>query len=235
MAAVSIAATEVGPSTMGAFVEKAGVVGSAAISRVFVGLSVLTASQELGGGVDMLPPIPADNLEKRPEIMMGKKPAVVPQTKEKDVTCTASNPNCKNEALHRGNIQAQEEKGMLVLSPAISIWNAPAAPGYTFAVTAATAVRMALLAQKGMKLTVKDGVVPGDRGTSFQGGADKAHATLLKILENSKQAGIFSKYEVSCYFDGKKFFGANKSYKKLASRRIDLTVHKGQLMGPGTI
>jgi hypothetical protein len=127
---------------------------------------------------------------------------------------------------------------MLVLSPAIAIWNVPKAPGYTFAVAAAKAVRMGLLNQKGMTLTAKDGVVPGDRGTDFQSGADKAHTTLLKVLESSKQAGIFAipkKYELSCYFNGTRSFGANKMLKKKASRRIDLTVHKGQLMGPGTL
>ena len=54
----------------------------------------------------------------------------------------------------------------------------------------------------------------------------------------NKLNGIFAipkKYEVSCYFDGKKFFGANLKYKNDKSRRIDLTVHKGQLMGPGTL
>lgn len=99
-------------------------------------------------------------------------------------------------------------------------------------------VRNLLREQKGIKLNANEGIVVGDRGDDFQNGADRAYKTLITILEDNKITGIYAipkKYEVSCYFDGKKFFGANKSYKKLASRRIDLTVHKGQLMGPRAI
>ena len=232
--APSITAAEIGSKAAG-IVSKIGdgvkVAGSGLIRVGSVAATAIFTTQSLGVDSD-----------KIPGVMMGGRTQTQSQSKveESDASCTANNPNCKDKNFHRGNIQAQEEKGMLVVTPAISLWHLPTPPGYTFALAAANAVRLALMAQgeHGIDLDPTLGLVKGDRGKDFQKGADKAHATLLKILNDNKLNGIFAipkKYEVSCYFDGKKFFGANLKYKNDKSRRIDLTVHKGQIMGPGTL
>lgn len=220
-----------------------GKVGMGALRIGGVAATAIFTSQSVGVGSDQIPGVtaglPSDEGLNNPGIMMGDKAQTKPQARvdEKDMTCTADNPNCKNGD-HRGNIQAQEEKGMLVVTPAIAVWERKKPPSYSYAVGAATSVRQALLAQKGKTISVKDGLVPGDRGDKFQEGADKAYQVLLKVLNDNQFTGIFAipkRYELSCYFNGTRSFGANKMLKKLASRRIDLTVHKGQFMGPGAL
>ncbi|UUS56564.1 MULTISPECIES: hypothetical protein [unclassified Acinetobacter] len=222
-------------------------VGGAGLLRVAgVAVTAIFSTQSLGVDSDKIPGVlgqPDVGLDQdKVGIFMGSKTKAEPKVKEKADTCTdtvggtPSNKKCKDES-HRGNIQAQEETGMLVVTPAISRWDLPTPPGFVFATAAANAVRLALFAQgeNGIDLNPELGLVKGDRGKDFQKGADKAHANILKILEQNKTTGIYSKYEISCYFNGTKAFGANKALKKAASRRIDLTVHKGQLMGPGTL
>lgn len=225
-------------SKMGDGLKVAGEVGG----RAGLLVTAIFSSQQLGVDSDKIPGVngkPQEGGLNNPGVMMGGKTQSQSQSKaeEKDSTCTADNPNCKNGD-HRGNIQAQEEKGMLVATPALAVWERKKPPSYSYAVGAATSVRQGLLAQKGTTISAKDGLVPGDRGDKFQEGADKAYQILLKVLNDNQFTGIFAipkRYELSCYFDGKKFFGANLKYKKDKSRRIDLTVHKGQLMGPGAI
>lgn len=231
-------------SKVGSQLGKAGMV---ALRIGGVAVTAISTSQKLGGGTDMVKIFPEATGQPQegglnnPGIMMGGRTQTQSQSKadEKDATCTADNQKCKQEE-HRGNIQAQQEKKMLVATPANSRWNVPKPHGYTFAMAAAKSVRLALLAQRkeGVDPDPKLDLMQGDRGDKFQEGADKAYQVLLKVLNENKSNGIFAipkKYELSCYFDGKKFFGANLKYKKEKSRRIDLTVHKGQLMGPGAV
>ena len=172
-------------SKMGDGLKVAGEVGA----RVGVLATAIFSSQQLGVDSDKVPGVNGESQEgglNNPGIMMGDKTQTKPQSKadEKDSTCTADNKKCKKEE-HRGNIQSQEGKGMLVSTPPIAVWERKKPPSYSYAVGASTAVRQALLAQKGKTLTAKDGLVPGDRGDKFQDGANKAHATLLQILSDN--------------------------------------------------
>lgn len=215
-------------------------VATGGLGPVVVGLGAIFASQSLGEDSDKIPGVtgqPQEGGLNNPGVMMGGRTQTQSQSKveEKDATCTADNQKCKQEA-HRGNIQAQQEKKMLVETPANSRWNVPKPHGYTFAMAAATSVRLALLAQRkqGVDPDPKLDLMPGDRGKIFQQGADAAHANILAILKKYKELGLFNGYEVSCYFNGTRANGSNSSLKKELSRRIDLAVKKGQLMGPGT-
>lgn len=219
-----------------------GKVGVGALRVGGVGFAAIFASQSVGVGSDQIPGVtaglPSDEGLYNPGIMMGDKAQTKPQARvdEKDITCTADNPNCKENHLHRGVIQAQEAKGMLVIVPAGHNWFTKHPPSFARVAGSLTIVRAALEAQR-PKVSSNSALklIGGDRGNSFQANADVAAANLLKYLEKNKTNGISAVVNRSFYFNGSQGNGKRGPTSGPESRRIDIDIELGSIMGNKSI
>lgn len=214
-------------------------VATGALGPIIVGLGAIFASQSLGGGTDMVKTFPEATGKPQegglnnPGIMMGGKTQSQSQSKaeEKDATCTADNPNCKDKDFHRGAIQAQEANGMLVIIPAGHNWFTEYPPSFGRLVFAVGIVRAGLEAQRPSVASNKAlKLIGGDRGNPFQEGADIAATNLIAFLNVNKANAVTKMYR-SFYFDGRRKTGKDGITTGPKSRRIDIDVEKGEIMG----
>lgn len=207
-------------------------------ARVGILATAIFSSQQLGVDSDKIPGVtgkPQEGGINNPGVMMGGQTQTQSQSKaaEKDATCTADNPNCKDKEFHRGKIQAQEGSGMLVNVPSGHNWGTQFPPTYGRVAFCLGVVRSALEAQRPSVASNKAlKLVGGDRADPFQTKADIATVNMIEYLKNNMVNGITAVVQRSFYFNGKQGNGKNGPTVGPQSRRIDIDINKGEIMGP---
>lgn len=235
--APAISTAEIGTvlSKGGEILATGGRVVVAGASTATIALGSIFASQSLGVDSDKIPgawgqsDVGLD--QDKVGIFMGSKTKAKPKVNEKTDTCsdtlggTPSNKKCKEEE-HRGNIQAQEGTDMLcgknAPTPAAAKWNLKVPPSHAFLMLTIAAVR----AQISQLMS-----------SSYQEGADTASTNLIAYYsaEGNILYGIQAEDEVYSYFNGIFKHTRPAKFKGKDSRRIDGSVFKGRVMGPGAI